>query len=117
MANNDDELQLDDIAPNDGILFADPVQQQRQSDEEASERAMITGAQPILDDLFGWINGEIKMTETILPIDTGSNIEVTTQVMAQKLLREKLVALKLGLRNMADRWEVPYSQEVAEQER
>lgn len=116
MANNkDDQLQVDDLMPNsDGILFHDPVSEKVQAEESSAERALITGAQPLLDDIFGWINSEIALTESINDLNPESNIEMTTQVMAQKKLREKLVLLKISLRNMADRFEVVYTKEVAE---
>lgn len=101
----------DDLAPNDGGLFLEqPAPEQVEA--ENKDRAMIIGAQPLLDEIFAWIDAERDSCDSVDNIDLKSETKATVQIQAQKLLREKLMVLRVSLQNMCQEHGVDYRGKV-----
>ena len=103
----DEELQPDDLMPTDGEFLSDitlPVVDEEQELQEQLERSMILGAMPIRDDLLKWFDSQIALSKSIDNIDLTAKQTVEVQMLAQKLLTQKLRQTKNGLIILFDKY-------------
>lgn len=114
----DDLLLTDNLMPNDGEAFADPQQKQEIDDQLVRDRATAVGAEPLINDIFGWINFELAQADSIDNINPGdpSGISIEAQIASMKRYKQKMVLLKTSLVNLMDRFEVPFDSESAWEE-
>lgn len=102
----------DDMLPNDGGLMIGDEPSEEQEQEEMNERAMIVGAQPLLDVLFKWLQAYIDEAANVASINLESNVPVEAQVKAQQLIQAKLSLIQSTIQGMADAHGVDYTGNV-----
>jgi len=103
----DQELYADDLMPTDGEALADILQSDipdEQQQAENEERAMIQGAEPLFNDLLDWFDNQIKLTDSIANLDLSIKVPLEAQVLAQKLLKNKLQQTRISLSNLRDKY-------------
>ena len=86
------------LMPNDGSVFQ-PAPPEEVQKEIAEERAMIQSAAPLLDRIFTFIDEQIAQTSDIDSIDLDKD-DVRSQLMAQRMLKDRLYAVKSDLENL-----------------
>lgn len=109
----DDLLLTDDLMPNDGEAFADPVQKREIDEQTVRDRVTAVGAEPLINDIFGWLNFEIARADSIDNINPDDpKFTSDEQMRAMKHYKNKLALLKTSLVNLMDRFEVPFDSET-----
>lgn len=81
----------DNLMPIDGGLF-NVDQPEEVKVEVDKEKVMIQTGLPILEEIFIWLDDEIKDTSNIDSIDLNGDIKA--EVLAQRMLKDRLVAVK-----------------------
>lgn len=97
----DEELLSDDLMPNEGSSFI-PAPPDELTAEINAERAMVTGAAPLIDKLLEWFDDEISISDSIDGLDVEAGISLEAQVLARQLLKAKLSYAKTNLQNLKD---------------
>ena len=95
-----DEM-IEDLMPTDGGIFQ-PAQPIEVVEEVNEEKNMIQTSRPVLEELFKWLDAEIKATNNIDSIDINGNIEV--EVLTQRKLKDKLIGIKNRFEQLNDRF-------------
>lgn len=109
-----EQYDADDMMPNDGT-FINAAHTEDDDQAEAEERAKIVGAQPLLKELFEWIDLQIASADSLQNINLESKVPVDSQIQGMKLYGNQMVQLKTSLQNMATQWGVHYDGEPTKQ--
>lgn len=97
---NEDVLLSDDLMPNEGEIFAvAPVEDDL---EESTEKAMVVGSYPILDEIFAWFDTEIEFANDIYKLDPESKVPLEAQILARKEVKTWLMSSKSRLEVLRD---------------
>lgn len=105
---------VDDLMPNDGT-FIGSGQTENTDQAEAEERAKIIGAQPLLKDIFEFIDAAIADADSVKNLQKESNVPLEAQVVGLDFYGRRMVLLKTALQNMCKTWGVHYEGEPLEQ--
>lgn len=89
---------LDNLVPNGGSVFQPQPPEEVQA-EIAEERAMIKSAEPYLDRIAAFLDEQIAMAGNITAIDVTAD-DVKSQLIAQRLLQDRLYMIKNDLENL-----------------
>lgn len=81
----------DNLMPTDGGIFQ-PEPSEELKQEIDKEKVMIQTGLPIIEEIFIWLDDEIKDTSNIDSIDLNGDIKA--EVLAQRKLKDRLVAVK-----------------------
>lgn len=93
---DESELISDDLMPNEaGSQVFDPFHADEEVEHEqrvasSTERAMILGAEPLLDEIFKWIDFAIEDCDSINHIDPKLTISMEAQMYGMKHAKKKL---------------------------
>lgn len=98
---------MDDLMPTDGEQIADlfqPEIEEEVKQAENRERAMIQGAEPLMEDLLAWFDAQITQATSVDSIDPSAKQSIETQLIAQKLLKDKLFQTKVSLEILRNKY-------------
>lgn len=96
---DDEELLVDEDYPTDGALLRLPEERLLADNEE---RAMVTGAIPLLNDIIAWFDDKIAWADSIGSLNTESSTPVESQIIARQILREMLISKRIEITNLRD---------------
>ena len=88
------------LMPNDGSVF-NPEPDESLQKELRAEEAMVKAGAPLMDHILAFLDEQIAQTSDIDSIDVGSN-DLVVQLKTQRMLKDRLVAVKADLNNLMD---------------
>lgn len=102
--DEDDLLWSDDLNPNEaGSGIFQPEIASEAAEEEAEERAMVSSAAPIFDEILYWFDEEIAWASSIDGIDLESTVPASAQLLAKTRLKEHLTNCRQRLVSMREK--------------
>lgn len=93
-----EEIYDGSLLPNDGEVFQ-PQPQESVQKEIAEERAMVKSAGPLLARIEAFLDEQIALTDSVSSIDVNAD-DVKSQLLAQRMLKDRLHAVKNDLANL-----------------
>lgn len=104
----------DNLMPNDGTYIGAETNTAAVEQTEAEARAKIIGAQPLLKDLFEWLDTVISSADSLTNLNLEAKSDIASQVQAMQIVSQTFIAKKGELLDMVRQWGVHYDGEPIE---